>query len=123
MKQKIADYGLQDKVRFLPQDTDIPLAMSESTILMMPSIHEGLPNTALEAQAMGLPCFISTDVSTECDCGLCHFLPLEKGAKFWAETVVSFVEQNGFEKEYPDMSEWDNRKISEDYLEYWRGNK
>ena len=28
MKQKIADYGLQDKVRFLPQDTDIPQAMA-----------------------------------------------------------------------------------------------
>lgn len=123
MKQMIRDYGLEENVRFLPQDTDIPLAMSESTVLMMPSIQEGLPNVALEAQAMGLPCFISSDVSTECDCGLCHFLPLEKGAEFWEKTLVEHVKQNGFEKHYPDMSEWDNKTICEDYLEYYRGNK
>ncbi|MCH5303785.1 MAG: glycosyltransferase, partial [Ruminococcus sp.] len=123
MKQKIRDYKLEDKVRFLPQDADIPRAMSEATFLMMPSIQEGLPNVALEAQAMGLPCFVSTDVSTECDCGLCHFLPLEKGAEYWAQALIEHVEKNGFEKHYPDLSEWDNKKICEEYLEYWRGNK
>ena len=123
MKQMIRDYGMEENVKFLPQDTDIPLAMSESTVLMMPSIQEGLPNVALEAQAMGLPCFVSSDVSTECNCGLCRFLPLEKGASYWANALIKHVEQNGFEKHYPDMSEWDNKKICEDYLEYYRGNK
>lgn len=123
MKQKIQNYGLERNVRFLPQNADIPLAMSESTFLLMPSIQEGLPNVALEAQAMGLPCFISSDVSTECDCGLCHFLDLDKGATYWADTLIKYVEDNGFEKHYPDMSEWDNKKICKDYLEYWRGNK
>ena len=123
MKQKIAGYGLEANVTFLPQDTDIPLAMSESTILMMPSIQEGLPNVALEAQAMGLPCFVSDDVSTECDCGLCRFLSLSDGAEFWAEELVNHVEKHGFSKVYPDMSEWDNKKICEDYLAYWRGNR
>ncbi len=123
MKQKIRGYGLDKNVRFLPQDADIPLAMSESTFLLMPSLQEGLPNVALEAQAMGLPCFVSSDVSTECDCGLCRFLELDKGAAFWAEALIDYADKNGFEKTYPDMSEWDNKKISEDYLEYWRGNK
>ena len=123
MKQMIKDYKLENNVQFLPQDTDIPLAMSESTILMMPSLQEGLPNVALEAQAMGLPIFVSTDVSTECDCGLCHFFPLAKGAAYWADEVIKYVENHGFEKDYIDMSEWDNKKICEDYLEYYRGNK
>lgn len=123
MKQMIIDYHLENNVRFFPQDADIPLAMSESTFLIMPSIQEGLPNTALEAQAMGLPCFISDDVTPECDCGLCHFLSLSKGPAYWADILKKHVEENGFEKTYPDMSEWDNRKISEEYLEYWRGNK
>ncbi len=123
MKQMIKDYHLEENVQFLPQDTDIPLAMSEATFLMMPSIQEGLPNVALEAQAMGLPCYVSTDVSTECNCGLCHFLPLDKGASYWAEELIKYVEKHGFEKDYIDMSEWDNKKICEDYLEYYRGNK
>lgn len=123
MKQLIETYKLERNVQFLPQDTDIPLAMSESTFLMMPSIQEGLPNVALEAQAMGLPCYISTDVSTECDCGLCHFLPLNKGAAYWSEVLIKHVEEHGFEKKYLDMSEWDNKTICKDYLEYYRGNK
>ena len=58
MKQLIQDYNLEKNVQFLPQDTNIPLAMSESTFLLMPSLQEGLPNVALEAQAMGLPCYV-----------------------------------------------------------------
>lgn len=123
MKQKIKDYGLEDNVKFLPQDTNIPLAMSESTFLLMPSLQEGLPNVALEAQAMGLPCYVSSDVSTECDLGLCEFLDLKKGSEYWSEKLIEYIDNNGFEKNYIDMSDWNNKKISEDYLEYWRGNK
>lgn len=123
LKQMITDLGIDNNVAFLPQDADIPLEMSKSTILLMPSIQEGLPNVALEAQAMGLPCFISTDVSTECDCGLCYFYERSKGAAYWADKIIEYVEKNGFEKTYPDMSQWDNRKVSEMYLEIWRGRK
>lgn len=72
---------------------------------------------------MGLPLYVSTDVSTECNCGLCYFFPLAKGAAYWAEEIVKYVENHGFEKDYIDMSAWDNKKICEDYLEYYRGNK
>ncbi len=123
LRQMIKDYGLENNVSFLPQDTDIPLEMSKSTILLMPSIQEGLPNVALEAQAMGLPCFISTDVTDACDCGLCSFYDRSKGASYWVDKILEYVEKNGFEKKYLDMSEWDNRKVSELYLEIWRGRK
>lgn len=123
MKQMIVEFELEDNVTFLPQDADIPLEMSKSTFLLMPSLQEGLPNVALEAQTMGLPCIISTDVSRDCDCGLCYFYELNKGAKYWADKLIEYVEENGFDKSYPDMSEWDNKKICEDYLEYWRGLK
>lgn len=121
MKKDVETYGLDKNVVFLPQDANIPLAMAKSTIMLIPSLQEGLPNVALEAQAMGLPCFISTAVSTECDCGICEFLPLDKGAEYWAEQIVEYVEKNGYGKQPVDMSEWDNYKICEEYLEYWRG--
>lgn len=121
MKKDVDAFGLNGNVTFLPQDADIPLAMAQSTMMLIPSLQEGLPNVALEAQAMGLPCFISTDVSTECDCGICEFLPLEKGADYWAEQIIDYVDKNGYGKHSIDMSEWDNYKICEEYLEYWRG--
>lgn len=121
LKAYVQDLGLADRVRFLPQDSDIPGQMAKATVLLIPSLQEGLPNVALEAQAMGLPCFISDAVSDECDCGICTFLPLEMGAKGWAEKLTQFVSEQGYGKHYVDMSGWNNYKICLDYLEYWRG--
>lgn len=121
LKKYVVELELEKKVSFLPQDADIPCAMANATMMLIPSLQEGLPNVALEAQAMGLPCFISTDVSPECDCGICEFLPLEKGPKYWAEQIQEYVDKNGYGKYPVDMSGWDNYKICEEYLEYWRG--
>ena len=70
---------------------------------------------------MGLRCFISTDVSDDCDCGICTFLPLEEGAKYWAEAISEYAKEYGTEKRYVDMRAWDNRKICEDYMDIWSG--
>lgn len=121
LKKYVEKSGLEKNVFFLPQDTDIPYAMANATMMLIPSLQEGLPNVALEAQAMGLPCFISTDVSHECDCGICEFLPLEKGAEYWSKQIQEYVDKNDYGKHPVDMSGWDNYKICEEYLEYWRG--
>lgn len=121
LKEKVKALGLEESVEFLPQDSDIPAVMARSSFLLIPSLQEGLPNVALEAQKMGVPCFISTDVSNDCDCGICTFLPLDEGAKYWAEAILDYVNKHGTGKHYVDMSQWDNYKICQDYLEYWRG--
>lgn len=121
LKQYVQDCGLAGRVRFLPQDADIPAEMAKATLLLIPSVQEGLPNVALEAQAMGLPCFVSTDVSDECDCGICTFLPLAIGPEGWVRQIEAYVAEKGYGKHYVDMSEWDNYRICLDYLEYWRG--
>lgn len=123
MKQKIRALGLEDCVRFLPQDADIPAAMARSSFLLIPSLQEGLPNVALEAQKMGLPCYVSTDVSRDCDCGICTFLPLDAGAAHWAGRIAADARENGTGRRYVDMSAWDNRKICEDYMDIWSGRK
>lgn len=121
LKEKVRALQLDDSVTFLPQDADIPAVLAESSFLLIPSLQEGLPNVALEAQKMGLPCFISTDVSDDCDCGLCSFLPLDAGAKYWADSISAYVKQHGTGKHAVDMSDWDNRKICEDYMAIWSG--
>lgn len=123
MKQKIRELDLESSVVFLPQDADIPAVMARSTVLLIPSLQEGLPNVALEAQKMGLPCYLSTDVSDDCDCGICTFLPLDEGAAYWAEAIAADICRNGTGKRYVDMSEWDNRKVCEEYMEIWSGKK
>ena len=121
LKEYVKESGMEDKVDFLPQDTNVAEVLSRSTIMLIPSLQEGLPNVALEAQAMGVPCFVSTDVSEDCNCGICTFLPLSEGPKYWADRIIDYVNENGYRKQYVDMSSWDNKEVCKMYLEYWRG--
>ena len=121
LKKYASEKGLDNNVAFLPQDTNVAEELAKSTIMLIPSLQEGLPNVALEAQAMGVPCFVSTDVSEDCNCGICEFLPLVAGAKEWAQKIVEYVEINGTQKKYVDMSSWDNKHVSQEHLEHWRG--
>lgn len=56
---------------------------------ILPSFNEGLPLSIVEAQVSGLPCFTSEGrVSSECSVtDLVTYLPLEAGAKVWAEKI------------------------------------
>lgn len=121
LKQYAADNDMGGSVQFLPQDTNVAQALAESTFMLITSRHEGLPNVALEAQAMGVPCFVSTDVSENCNCGICQFLPLDDGPEKWAQTILNYAAENGTGKHYVDMTSWDNRKVCREHLEYWRG--
>lgn len=123
LKNFVKEKNIEEYVSFLPQDTNVAETLAESTIMLIPSLQEGLPNVALEAQAMGVPCFVSTDVSEDCNCGICNFLPLSNGAEKWANEILQYIDRNGNKKQFVDMTAWDNRKVSEEHLDYWRGRR
>lgn len=121
VKVYLKNNGLEDNVQFLPKDSDVALALSKSDIMLLPSLQEGLPNAALEAQAMGVYCLVSTDVERICDCGLCKFLDLSAGSRVWAEAIIDYAKHTGLKKTFIDMSAWDNREVSKFHLRIWRG--
>lgn len=54
--QELADkQGIAGQVRLLGPRTDTPLLLRAADFLLLPSTHEGLPLTVLEAQASGVP--------------------------------------------------------------------
>ncbi len=55
------DLGLEDLIHFTGHRTDLREIYASLDIFLMTSITEGLPNTALEAMAMGVP-VVSTSV-------------------------------------------------------------
>ncbi len=62
--QQSIDLNIQSRVFFQGSRPDAILAASNSKVFVMSSISEGMPNSLLEAMAVGLPC-----VSTDCPNG------------------------------------------------------
>ena len=57
---------------------------------VMPSLYEGLPITCVEAQASGIPCFVSDNVTREVKIAdNVKFIPLENSAEEWANEILS----------------------------------
>lgn len=115
----IEKYNLSNNVVFYPKDTDVPKLLSQVDYMLLPSLSEGLPNVALEAQAMGVPVFLTDKVNKNTNCGLCVFLPLDKGAEQWADCILDYRRTHGTDKRYVDMSGWDNERIAEQYIDIW----
>ncbi len=71
--------------------SDVPqIMLGAMDMFLMPSLYEGLPVTALEAQAAGLRCILSDTISPEVSIvqGLVRWLSLSQPARVWAETIL-----------------------------------
>ncbi|MBE6780998.1 MAG: glycosyltransferase family 1 protein [Ruminococcaceae bacterium] len=83
-----AKLEIVENITFLTGEFDLPMLYNAMDVFFLPSIIEGLPLVALEAQACGVPCVISTGVSRECDVsGFVDFLPLENDISIWCEAL------------------------------------
>lgn len=65
LKEEIMEYAKGLPVYFLGSINDMPEKMMASDIFLLPSLNEGLPTVVLEAQASGLPCYISDRITKE----------------------------------------------------------
>ena len=66
---------------------------------LLPSLFEGLPISAIEAQVAGLKCFVSSNITPDINCGLCKFLSIDN-AKNWADEIMLYnkrTEKDEFE--------------------------
>lgn len=61
----IAQFDLSDRVILAGQVNDVNNYLTAIDIFTLPSLHEGMPLSVIEAQAEGLPCIVSDSVSKE----------------------------------------------------------
>src|SRR5574344_255344 len=95
MNERIKDYGINDRVENLGRREDIHQFYNAFDAFLLPSLYEGLPIVAPEAQACGLPIFMSTEVTREAaGCDLAYFIPLSSSPSEWAETIVRETSKN-----------------------------
>ncbi len=85
--QKIEEYGLSKRISMLGVRDDVCQLMQAMDAFILPSFYEGLPVVLIEAQAAGLRCFTSKNVTNEADItGRCAFLPLDQW-DYWVNAI------------------------------------
>lgn len=88
LEKRIKEENLCNRFFVLPAKKNIEEYYSAMDIYAMPSLFEGLPISAMEAQAEGLPCIFSTNVTRET--GLsdkAFFLDLED-VDAWVRVII-----------------------------------
>lgn len=98
MNIEIKKRELENIVKFFPPDTDVEEILAESDYMIFPSKSEGLGIALLEAQAMGVYCFVSTGIPREADAGLCTFIELDSGYKKWSSRITYFIKKRKKER-------------------------
>ena len=101
IQSKVKSSGLEEKVVFLGQQTNVNDWLQALDIMVFPSLFEGMPNVVIEWQISGLPSFISDNITRECNItGNVVYLPLDKGAEYWAEQIINcqVKERDGSQK-------------------------
>lgn len=89
IEAKVQNYGLKDCVKFLGLRKDVKDLYNVMDVFVLPSWYEGLPVVSVEAQANGLPCFVSDKVSKECNLSSSmYFISLDKNARDWSKEIL-----------------------------------
>lgn len=92
-KEKVRKKGLTGKVKFLGRRDDVNELLNAFDIFVLPSLHEGLPLVAVEAQTNSLACILSDTISKDIAITQnVEFISLKKPKKFWCDRILSYKE-------------------------------
>lgn len=84
-----SDCGVSANLVMAGTVTNVYDLVQAMDVALLPSLFEGLPVVATEWQASGVKCLFSDKVTPECaPTELVKFLPIDKGAKIWAQEIV-----------------------------------
>lgn len=95
IREKCIALGLIDKVIFAGLRNDVNRLLQAMDVFVFPSFYEGVSLVSIEAQAAGLPCVFSENISEECIVtdGLVNQLPLGD-ADIWADEILFAEKKN-----------------------------
>lgn len=94
IEQKVNDYRLSENVKFLGIRSNIAELLQAIDVIVFPSLFEGLPVSIIEAEAAGVPCLVSDNVSSECKItNNVVFKSLNDSAESWATEALELARQ------------------------------
>ncbi len=98
MKALVKELSLEGNVKFLGNVSDVAELYQSASILVLPSVVEGFPNTLIEAMFFGLPTICFSDIPFE-DIITNHFDGLvvqERSPKALTDAIALLIEKKGF---------------------------
>ena len=94
IKNKVKELNLDDNVKFLGQRSDANELYQAFDVFLLPSLYEGLPVVGVEAQAAGLLCYLSDDMTKETKVlDITKFMSLNNTPKEWADNILDDVKK------------------------------
>lgn len=89
LQRRLEEEALTPFCIFTGFTNDVNLYLNGADVFLLPSIKEGLPVVAIEAQATGLPCLISDTVTREADIGGITYLSLNDAV--WIHALTNLM--------------------------------
>ena len=90
INKNIKDLNLEDKVYMLGSRDDIECILQAMDVFLFPSLWEGLPVAVVEAEASGLACILSDNITDEVKLlENLKYLPIDQGEDIWVDTVLN----------------------------------
>lgn len=95
IESKIRTLNLEDNVLLIGNRNDVSDIMQAMDVFVFPSLYEGLPVVLIEAQASGLSCLVSSNITKELDMtNIISYISLEQSPNKWAEKVLDILKNN-----------------------------
>lgn len=94
IKNKVKSLKLEKNVKFLGQRNDANELYQDFDVFLLPSLYEGLPVVGVEAQAAGLLCYLSDDMTKETKIlDITKFMSLNNTPEEWADNILDDVKK------------------------------
>jgi glycosyltransferase involved in cell wall biosynthesis len=95
IQKQVDILGLSNNVVFAGIRSDIDKLLQAFDVFLMPSFHEGLPVTIVEAQAADLPCVLSSKITSEVKIlKNLKFLDLDEEITTWKDTILNITKDH-----------------------------
>lgn len=123
IKNKVKESHLEEKVVFWGTIFDVWNKLIMSDAFLFPSLYEGFPTVVLEAQAAGLPCYISDAITPQiAETKNVKQLSLNKNAIEWCEFILADMAHGKAERASANrviFEKYDISKVKDIFMELY----
>lgn len=100
IEEKVEQLGITGNVVFCGNVNDVNDKLLMSDAFLLPSKFEGFPTVVLEAQAAGLPCYISDTITEKIAVTeLVKQISLQMNAEQWSQQIISDMNETHMDRQ------------------------